>query len=99
MNSIDAVSNKIGNLESTSLHIKDAVDKISYKVDQTHETLIKTKISADAAHARLDKIVPKVEEQEKKEQRRKGGVALLSFISGIIGGALAFLATILKSIF
>lgn len=93
MSSIDEVSSVLGKLTAMTEHMSNKIDIVVNKQDSHHEQLVRTKISNEAAHARLDAeqkkmefIHSKVEFLDNVYQRAVAIASVISIsISAVVG--------------
>ena len=93
MAQIDEVSSKLGGIEATQTHILKSLHVIENIFKDTVEKTIINTSKVDAAHARLDKIDPIIEEYETARDKGKGMwyaiCALWTAVSGFVGAVLS----------
>ena len=79
------ISEFMGEIKTHIVHIREKVDVMDDKVNNLSEESIKQRIHIDAAHKRLDKIVPIVESHESVKNKGFGIIATIGSITGAIG--------------
>lgn len=93
MAQIDEVSSKLGGIEATQTHILKSLHVIENIFKDTVEKTIINTSKVDAAHTRLDKIEPVIEEYETNRDKGKGMwyviAAAWTMITGGLGGYIA----------
>ena len=65
-NTIDTLSQMLGEMKSNIMHIREKTDVINDKLENVQKATIKQGMQIDSAHARLDKFEEAHEEVKKK---------------------------------
>ncbi len=86
---IDEVSNKLGGIEATQTHILKSLHTIETLFKDVSDKPVLHGASLDAAHKRLDRIEPVIEEYETNRDKGKGMWYVIcagwTFLSGLLG--------------
>lgn len=85
MAQIDEFSGRLGGMEATQSHILRSVNTIESLIKDVSEKSILHGSSIEAAHKRLDKVEPKIENLQETEDKRKGAWAVIVWIAGFVG--------------
>lgn len=90
---IDVLSQVLGAIQADIKHLLGTTTSINDKVEKLQEQAVEQRLISDAAHKRIDKIGPKVEEHERLKNKGIGVLAAVGTTFGVVG---AFISKLLQ---
>lgn len=101
-NTIDTLSQMLGEMKSNIMHIREKTDVINDKLENVQKSTIKQGMQIDSAHSRLDKFEEAHEKVKKKvdshETFKVRAKVWISIITGIWAVVVGIGVSIVKSI-